>query len=256
MHAACLCSLLWRWKVVCECVCVIMCLDLCLYMMFWSSHSPAPSPKQTSQAFAITCSLRLQDQSTGIMVSISRKRGRWSAHLHRSLPSQFPPSFSFFHFNTIYLFLPLVLSFCPFEQCFLSILPLISLLRSHSLVALFSLCGKCQVCRWCYLHENWEGQRLLAIFHIYCLVWYLGGQQKMAQKYNLSISRWMTSKPSVVRERYLNRQVRRAVEASFLLLIEMSWWELHVSEAAAAVPGVWKMARYVKPMPTLGYLQV
>lgn len=37
------------------------------------------------------------------------------------------------------------------------------------------------------------GQRRLAIFHIYWLVWYLGGQQKMAQKGNLSVSLWVTS---------------------------------------------------------------
>ena len=36
----------------------------------------SPLTEADQPGFAITCSLRLQDQSTGIMVSISRKRGR------------------------------------------------------------------------------------------------------------------------------------------------------------------------------------
>lgn len=76
-----------------------------------------------------------------------------------SLSSSPIPSLPFFHFSSAYPFLSLslsLLSFCLFEQCFLSIhFPLISLVCSHSLIALL-LCGKCQVCRWCYLHEDWR----------------------------------------------------------------------------------------------------
>ena len=48
-----------------------------------------------------------------------------------------------------------LLSLCLFEQCLHSIhFPLISLVCSHSLITLFSLCAKCQVCQWRYLQEN------------------------------------------------------------------------------------------------------
>lgn len=110
----------------------------------------SPLSKADRPGFAVTCSLRIQDQSTDIMVSISRKRGHWSTH--RALPPQFPPYLS----SILTRCNPFVLSLYGFvsEQCFLSVLPLISLLCSHSLITLFSLCGKCQVCRWRYLHEN------------------------------------------------------------------------------------------------------
>lgn len=156
IHADCLCSPLWRWKVLCVCVCVRLCVWACVWT--WCSDAATHQPPQQSRP-ARLCShmfTRIQDQSTDIMVSISRKRGHWSTH--RALPPQFPPYLS----SILTRCNPFVLSLYSFvyEQCFLSVLPLISLLCSHSLITLFSLCGKCQVCRWRYLHENWRTKAL------------------------------------------------------------------------------------------------
>lgn len=217
-----------RW---CMWVCVCVCDDV---FGPESVHDvlkqPLTSPltEADQPGFAITCSLRLQDQSTGIMVSISRKRGRWS--VHRSLPPRFTLSLSFI--LTLFIsFSPSVLSFCLFEQCFLSILPLISRARSHSLIALFSLCGKCQVCRWCYLHENWRTKATGNFSHLLPGLIFRRTAQDGAERQSLYISP-DDFETSMAQVHYLNRLVRRAVVASFLLLIEMrmSWWEVRKKE--------------------------
>ena len=126
---------------VCVRVCVIMCLDLCLYMMFWSS----PLRKDDR----VTCSPTNPPVYNGVYF---QKEGVFEGVL-RSLSLTLFISFVFI-----------------IEQCFLSIFPLISLLLSHSLLALFSLCGKCQVCRWCYLHEN--GRTKATGWFLTFIVWF------------------------------------------------------------------------------------
>ena len=113
-----------------------------LMQLLATTTNPSPN-KADRPGFAITHLLRLQGQILGLMVPISRKREHRSAH--RCLPLKFPPLFVIFFKNSMQISLSLLCHFVS-EQCFLSVLPLMSLLCSRSLITLFSLCGKCQVC--------------------------------------------------------------------------------------------------------------
>lgn len=195
-------------EVVCvrACVCVFVCDDVFGPV---SVHDvlkqPLTSPltEADQPGFPITCSLRLRDQFTDIMESISRKRGRWSTH-SPSFSSQIP-SLSLSFISTLFISFSLFfLSVCLLKQCSCSILPLISLLRSHSLIALFSLCGKCQVCRWCYLHENWRTKATGNFSHLLPGLIFRRTAEDGKERKSLYISP-DDLRTSVVQVHYLNR---------------------------------------------------
>lgn len=188
-----------RWC-VCVCVYVVMCLDLCLYIMFWSSQSPAPSPKQTSQALRSRLP-RMQDGSDVIMVSLSKEKEGTLRRL--SAPSSpIPPSLS----SVSTLFITFILRFIILSHR--TMLPLNSptyraLARSHSPVALFPLCGKCQVGRWCYLHENWRTKATGNFSHLLPGLIFRRTAEDGRQRQSPHIF-LVDFKPSVVHVHYLN----------------------------------------------------
>lgn len=119
-----------------------------------------------------------------------------------SLSSSPIPSFSFLHFNSLYLFLCfIILSLSNNASSQFSHL---SLLRSHSLIALFSLCGKCQVCRWCYLHENWRTKATDNFSHLSPGLIFRRTAEDGTERQSLFIS-LDDCNPFMVQVHYLNR---------------------------------------------------
>lgn len=120
-----------------------------------SVHGKPPTPIPPPIAKADQSNSGVTEDG-GFRTPISKERGLWNVPLFLSVLSTFFLSL-FYHFIS--------------EQCFLSVLPLISLLCSHSLITLFSLCGKCQFGWGCYLHEKWRTKATDSFwFFLTCLI--------------------------------------------------------------------------------------
>lgn len=108
-----------------------------------------------------------------------------------SLSSSPIPSLSFFHFNSTYPFLSLFYHFVSSNNASSQFTSHLSLSCARTLSSPSYYVVSVRFVDGVICMKT-GGQRRLAIFHIYCLVWYLGGQQKMAEKDNLSLSLWVT----------------------------------------------------------------